>query len=107
MNRPGPFDGEKIHILAEKCSTCVFRAGNKMHLEEGRLADLVQANLDADGAITCHQTLTYNHEYDAEPAVCRGFYDGYGKEVTALRVATAFGAITEDPSPTPRKKETA
>lgn len=103
MKGPGPFRDGTIHILDEKCSTCVFRPGNLMHLSQGRLQDLVETNRAADTAFACHQTLPHNNEYDAPPAVCRGYFDAYGSEVTPLRMATAMGLITEDPQP--EKKE--
>lgn len=103
MKGPGPFRDGTIHTLDEKCSTCVFRPGNLMHLEQDRLKDLVQTNREADTAFACHQTLPHNHEYTADPAVCRGYFDAYSEEITPLRMAVAMGLITEDPQP--KKKE--
>jgi hypothetical protein len=84
----------KVHVLAERCDTCVFHPGNRMHLNPGRLRDLVESNLALDTALVCHSTLGTEHN-----AVCRGFFDAYGTEVTALRMADALHMIAEDPVP--------
>lgn len=88
----GPYRDGKVHVLAERCSTCVFRPGNLMTLSDGRLRDLIDQNLKADAALTCHKTIGH------DPAVCRGFFDAY--ETTPLRLAKAFRIIEEDPCPT-------
>ena len=89
-----PFRDGKVHVLAERCSTCVFRAGNLMGLHEGRLADMVRSSLADDTAFACHQTLPYAPT-GGDMAICRGYYDAYGSEVTPLRLANAFGIIEE------------
>ena len=60
----------RIHVVSEECSTCVFRPGSKMHLEPGRLKDMIQGALKNDSCIVCHSTLGKSHQ-----SVCRGFYD--------------------------------
>lgn len=102
--KPGPYREGRIHVLADRCSTCVFRPGNPMNLGEGRLADLIESNLSADSALTCHQTLPNNPAYEAPPALCRGFFDAYAREVTALRMAVAMDLIAHDPVSTNRKE---
>lgn len=92
----GPFRGGRVHVLAGKCSTCVFWPGNRMQLAEGRLRDLVQANIEADAALTCHKTLD-EWPGDAPPAVCRGFFDAY--ETTPLQLAKRLGMIVWDEVP--------
>jgi hypothetical protein len=62
----------KVHVMAEMCSTCVFRPGNLMRLAPGRLKDMVDTSV-ADGAgITCHKTI---HGRAEQEATCRGFFD--------------------------------
>ena len=91
-----PYRDGKVHVVSERCSTCVFRAGNLMHLNAGRLQDLVQTNLDNDTAFACHQT-TYNQDERGE-AICKGYFDAYGTEVTPLRFAVALDMIEyQDP----------
>jgi hypothetical protein len=52
------------------CKTCIFRPGNLMKLEEGRVEQMVRdATSHAGGSITCHSTL------GGDQAVCRGFFD--------------------------------
>jgi hypothetical protein len=43
-------------VLTDKCSTCIFRSGNKMELNEGRLRDLTEASLAQDTNVICHQS---------------------------------------------------
>jgi hypothetical protein len=70
------------------CSTCIFRPGNLMHLEEGRVQSMV-AGADENGScIPCHRHL-YNDE-KIQP-VCRGYWD-HGNSVT-LRLAAAMEIV--------------
>jgi hypothetical protein len=63
-----------------------------MQLMPGRLADLVHENHSKDTALTCHATL------DGDRAVCRGYFDAYGTDITPLRLAMAMDLITyQDP----------
>lgn len=93
--------------LAEKCSTCVFRPGNPMHLAPGRLAALVTANVAAGALLTCHQTLTYGTHPEIGGAACRGFLDAHGHRTAAGRFALAvMGGFDEIPAPTtPARRE--
>lgn len=86
------FRDGKVHVLADKCATCIFRAGNLMHLRPGRLAEMVNTSVAEGGAIVCHKTLGD----DVDDAVCRGFHDAYGNQVPALRLATALDLVVED-----------
>lgn len=86
-------------LLAERCSSCVFRPGNLMKLAPGRLSDLIQHNLDAGAALICHQTLSYGDHPEVGEAVCRGFYDAYGDDVNAIRVMHRLGGFQEIPAP--------
>jgi hypothetical protein len=93
MPKKPVFRDGKVHVKAAKCSDCVFRAGNLMHLNEGRLADLVEVNRKRDTAFACHQT-TYGQDPVGE-AVCRGYFDAYATEITPLRMAVALDLIEE------------
>ena len=99
----GPYRDGTVHVLDDKCSTCVFRPGNLMHLEPGRLSGMVKAGVDRanrpGGAITCHSTI---YRDDVEPAVCRGFYDKHRDRVQALQVAERLSMVTYDPQPPPQ-----
>lgn len=90
-SKPVYSDG-KVHVMAEKCSTCIFRPGNPMSLQPGRVNEMVRQSV-ADGAgITCHKTI---HGQREQEATCRGFFDAYADKVTAFRLAQAMGIIEE------------
>lgn len=87
-------------VLAERCSSCVFHSGNRMHLRPGRLAALIQHNLTVGAALICHQTLSYGDHPEVGEAVCRGYYDAYGDDVNAIRVMHRLGGFHVIPAPT-------
>ncbi len=94
------FDADgKLRVLIEKCSTCIFRAGNLMRLNRGRVQDMVQSSLAGGGYITCHQTLPYGENPDFGGAVCRGFYDSFGAQSQMIRIAERLGGVVAVPSP--------
>lgn len=95
--RPVFRDGQ-VHVLAERCATCVFRPGNLMRLEPGRLREMIEGSVAGGGAITCHVTL---YRRDVDQAVCRGFYDAHGHRVLALEIAPRLGMLAFDPVPVP------
>jgi hypothetical protein len=86
-------------LLAVKCTTCVFRPGNLMHLREGRFRDLIAANLAADAALICHKTLPHGEHPEVGPAVCRGYYDVHRRDVLAIRLVEAVGGFEVIPEP--------
>jgi hypothetical protein len=78
----------RVHVMAKMCATCIFRPGNAMQLQPGRVAGMVQEAVRHDSCITCHDTL------DGKQAVCRGFFD---KHATApLQIAQRLGFIEYD-----------
>lgn len=91
--RKPPFRSGRVHVKAERCSDCVFRPGNLMRLNPGRLADLVEQNRERDTAFACHQT-TFGHDENGE-AICRGYFDAFAKDITPLRMAVALDMIEE------------
>lgn len=95
----GPYRHGRIHILSERCTTCVFRPGNLMHLPPGRLQDLVESNRAADTAFACHQTI---YGQTPDEALCRGYVDAYGDGITPIRLARQLGLVAEDNPPTAR-----
>jgi hypothetical protein len=85
--RNNTFRDGKVHVMADKCPTCIFRPGNLMHLNRGRVKDMVgTATSDQAGSITCHSTLDTDKQ-----AVCRGFYDRHATPV--LQLAEAMGVV--------------
>jgi hypothetical protein len=93
----GDPDTLKTRLCREMCTTCVFKPGNPMHLERGRLKTLIDEALAAERFIICHSTLPHaTSDPGVKPAVCRGFYDRY--TTTALRmIAVMFGFTDIDP----------
>lgn len=84
----------KSRLLSRQCATCIFRPGNLMHLDEGRLKDMVRAA--ARTYVICHDTLPYADHPGVGPAICRGFYDRY--DTFALQVIRLlFGFQECDP----------
>jgi hypothetical protein len=87
---PGPSaldpDTKRVRILSEKCATCIFKPGNKMELREGARDQLVEETLAADSYIVCHSTLPYFKHPEAQPAVCRGFWDVHARDSLATRL---------------------
>lgn len=88
-------------LLAERCSTCILRHGDKMHLGAEHTAAFVRQALDAGSYVVCHQTLTYGDHPDFGPAICRGFFDAYATRSLALRLLQAFSRLTEVEPPRP------
>jgi hypothetical protein len=74
-----------VRVMAERCSTCIFRPGNLMELRRGRVRSMLDGIGD-EGCIPCHETL------DAEEqAVCRGQFDT--RKTAPLRLAESMGRI--------------
>lgn len=100
MDAPdGPFYDNRVHVLARKCSTCIFRPGNKMHLEDGRVEEMIESSVEAGGVIACHDTI--HRDDGVRRAICRGFYDVHGMRVWLLRLAKLMGVVTFVAPPPP------
>lgn len=84
----GPFRNGKVHVLDDKCSTCIFRPGNLMRLAPGRVKGMVEGALEAQSCIPCHSTLV-----TGSPAICRGFWDSYAGQVLPLMLAKAMEIV--------------
>lgn len=84
-----------IRLMARRCDTCVFRAGNLMHLQPGRVKQMTDAVIRDEGHITCHDTLSYSPG-DLPGAICRGQeqHPQAGPRSMFLRIALAMGRIT-------------
>jgi hypothetical protein len=79
------FRDEHVHVCEDMCSTCIFRPGNLMHLQRGRVRQMIDEAVGNDSAIVCHKTL------DGDNAVCRGFFDRM--ETIPLRLAVALDRV--------------
>lgn len=93
MSRTNVFNGGKVHVQESKCSTCIYRPGNLMRLDEGR-KDQMQADAIRDGGvIPCHQTI---HGRRKQQSVCRGFFD-VAKHEGLLAVAERMDIVEFTP----------
>lgn len=86
MTRRIVADGSGVRVMAERCATCIFRRGNRMHLRPGRLAGMVAEVRRKEGCIPCHETLD-----DRVQAVCRGQFDAVRTQ--PLQVAERLGMV--------------
>jgi hypothetical protein len=87
----------KTRLLAAQCATCIFRPGNPMHLEPGRLKNLIDSACRQAGYIICHSTLPYAGS-PIPPAICRGFTDRYTTWQLQL-IERLWGFIEVPPPP--------
>lgn len=84
-----------VRLCAEMCATCIFCPGNPMHLEPGRVTNMVKEARSCEGHIVCHDTLG-----TSQSAICRGYADGPDKGTSlALRMGRALGTLKEVPLP--------
>jgi hypothetical protein len=90
-----PFvDGAGVHVMRERCSTCIFRPGNLMNLHEGRLADLTAETDRHDSNVICHQWLGRGFPVGA---LCRGSVDRRAGQM--VRIGERFGPLVLDDAP--------
>ena len=88
-------------LLSERCSTCILRAGDPMHLGPQHTAEFIRQTLARGTYVTCHQTLTYGDHPDYGPAICRGFFEAYAGRSPALILLRACRRLIEVPPPPP------
>lgn len=86
----------RIHVLNDRCATCIFRPGDLMHLQPGRVKEMVTSAIRNESVIPCHSTI---YDPAVKPAICRGYWDAYRNEVVALRLAQVMDIVVEDPAP--------
>ena len=92
------FRGDRVHVLADKCASCVFRSvndGRIQGLKPGRVAGMVLGAREDQSCIPCHDTI---YRDDVQPAVCRGFWDLPSRPFP-LELANAMGIVEFDPPP--------
>jgi Domain of unknown function (DUF4314) len=81
-------------LLSERCTTCILRPGDLMHLGPGRTAAFIQQALDAGSYVVC-ETLTYGDFPGYGPAICRGFFDAHRNRTRDLLILQAGRRLTE------------
>jgi hypothetical protein len=92
VSRTDVFRDGRVHVQARKCGTCIYRPGNLMKLDTGRVAQMQADAIEGEGVIPCHQTIeAYTGEAGAE-SVCRGFFD-VAKHEGLLAVAERLGIV--------------
>jgi hypothetical protein len=81
-----------VHVLSEKCATCIFRP-HERPVSGARVAGMVRDTKDTAGAtVVCHHTLYTPVE---ENAICRGWWDRFADQDPILRLAQATGVVRE------------
>lgn len=81
-------DETGVRVMADRCSTCIFRPGNLMSLTPGRVAEMSREAIGKGGVIVCHDTLD-----DDLQAVCAGFDERWVDHVPLLQIAHRVGAV--------------
>lgn len=84
---------EGLRVFASPCSTCIFRPGNLMRLEPGRVKGMVEAVVADDGFTPCHQTLSGEHP----PTLCHGMTERHAGQIVRIAERTGFLARIEPP----------
>ena len=98
-NWPPPYRDGKVHVMESKCSTCVFRGGNLMHLPPGKLKGMAEHVQETGIPFSCHQTLAYSEsryrEHYQGMALCAGAVENYGEQSVIMRMAHAMDVIVQ------------
>lgn len=79
------FRDGKIHVCRTMCKTCIFKPGNLMNLQPGRVEQMVADATKNESCIPCHCTL------GGAEAVCRGFYERH--PTSPLQIAQRLDRI--------------
>lgn len=82
------FRSGRVHIMERMCDSCIFRPGNLMNLDPGRLEQMTETAIRSNTAIICHSTLRDDN------AVCRGFFNLH--QTPLLQLAEAMNVVVFD-----------
>ncbi|MFE1923375.1 hypothetical protein ACFW91_12485 [Streptomyces asoensis] len=77
-----------VRVCGDRCTTCIFRPGNLMHLEQGRVASMLKEAVAGEGHIVCHKTLGTE-----APAICAGFAAHPRGRVASLALRLARAGV--------------
>ena len=92
----------EVRVLAERCFDCILRSGQeRLAIDPAHIRERIATVRAKGGHIVCHNTYPPLSAETGRAAVCRGFFDAYGSENTAFRLAVAFGIVTEVAPPDP------
>jgi hypothetical protein len=87
-------DTQTLRVMKDLCESCIFRPGNKMYLQPGRVKEMVEeTRQDPFGHIPCHDTLPYSSPPQSKAAVCKGWWDGYSQEKFWAQILTRLNKI--------------
>ncbi len=87
MSRGVYRDGQ-VYVMARLCDTCIFRPGNLMQLEPGRVESIVAECEKHQACIPCHKTTFAQTKGEA---VCRGFFELHA--TAPLQIADRLGYV--------------
>lgn len=62
-----------VRAKKQMCATCIFRPGNRMSLQPGRVGQMVDDCEHTDGHIICHETLSGWADEEVPQAMCAGY----------------------------------
>lgn len=101
----------KLLVLSRPCDTCIFAPGNRMHLEKGRLAGMIQECRERQTFIPCHETMEIEEDDDGEThgegPICNGFYEKWGGYSQLVRIFERLGSVRlVDPDTVPHPQGT-
>ncbi|MEH0430316.1 hypothetical protein QBB34_29180 [Streptomyces stelliscabiei] len=77
-----------VRVCGDRCTTCIFRPGNLMNLEPGRVASMLKDAVADEGHIVCHKTLGTH-----APAICSGFAAHPRGRVASLALRLARAGV--------------
>ena len=97
MSRTNVFRDGEVHVQERKCSTCIYRPGNLMHLQAGRKDQMEADAIRDEGVIPCHQTIEAYTGEAGDESICRGFFD-VAKHEGLLAVAERLGIVKFTPT---------
>lgn len=86
MSKTDVYRDGKVHVQKRMCSTCIFRPGNLMHLQEGRVEQMVEEATRDGGCIPCHKNLDNEGQ-----AICNGFFTKH--QTDSLQIAERLGIV--------------
>lgn len=84
-------DHARVRLMADKCSTCIFRPGNRMDLEPGRVAQMLADVRATDGFVPCHKTIGTG----LPSAICRGSNDAHRGGLVRLADRGVLAGVVE------------